>query len=279
MKHKILMAASLATLGLASLPAAAFHLPSFGFTEQPFTFDATAYGGGSFTATYIDFSYQAESDQFADSSFDETGMGFFGTFRDTLGGAPVAGTGLGSEYQLYGVFSGAGTIALAGGGIAGVFDTFTFNLYIDPGMDTTASTVTAGAAGGDQSKFATGTTGDDVLILTGTILVGGPGGSGGFHVFPGLTAGDFDVLMNVDYFLASVWGGDAFAGPTVLADLNGVNTTIIGAALPGTAATDTVITGSGNFSAQSIPVPGVLGLLGAGLLGLGWVNWRSRKTA
>jgi hypothetical protein len=275
MKHKILMAASLATLGLASLPATAFHLPSFSFTEQPFTFDATAYGGGSFTATFIDFSYQAESDQFADSSFDETGMGFFGTFRDTLGGPPEVGTGLGTAYQLYGVFSGAGTIALGGGGIVGTFDTFTFTMYIDPGMNTTASTVTAGGA--DESKFATGTTGDDVAILTATILVGGPGGSGGFHVFPGLAAGDFDVLMLVTSYDASVWGGLAFSGDTVLADLNGVNTSIVGAALPGTAATDTLINGSGNFSAQSIPVPGVLGLLGAGLLGLGWVNWRSRK--
>lgn len=277
MKLKTFLAAtSLAASGLASFTAAAGHIPGFAFSEEPFTFDATAYGGGSFSATYIDFSYQAEVDQFANSSFDETGVGFFGTFRETLGGAPVLGTGLGTAYQLYGVFSGAGTLAPNGaGGIDGTFNTFQLELYIDPNLDTTASAVTPG--GTDESRTASGT-GDDVLILTASIFMDG---SGGFHVFPGLTGGDFDVLMEVVDFNSTVWGGAAFAGETTLADLNGVNTTILGAALPGIPATDIVVIGSGNFSAESpaavVPVPGVLGLLGAGLLGLGWVNGRSRK--
>ena len=38
--------------------------------------------------------------------------------------------------------------------------------------------------------------------------------------------------------------------------------------------TDVVIRGSGNIAFRTVPVPGVLGLMGAGLLGLGLVNRR-----
>lgn len=263
-----------ASLSLISLPSQASHVTGFTFSEQPFTFDATAYGGTLFSTQFIDFSYEAEID-FSQGAFSETGMGFFGTFRNSLGGAPVANTGLGTSYQLYVLFSGTGGAGPNGaGGIDGTFSSFNVSIYIDPGLNTTSNTFTVGTGAGNESKTRTGVTSDDVLILTGTLA------TGGFHVFNGLAGGDFDVLLNVNSFEASVLGGTAFLGPVVQADINGVNTVITGlGAFPGDIV-DARIIGSGNTSLQStIPEPTSLALLGIGLLGLAMGTRRNKKTA
>jgi len=273
LKKTLVAAVVGSAVALSASPALAFHIPAFSFTAEPFTFNATAYGGGNFSAKYIDYSYNAEVDQtcaVGGCTFAESGVGFFGTFRTELGDPAVSGTGLGTDYRMYAIFTGAGPVALGGGGIIGAFTSFTVNVFIDPDQDTTATTFTVGAGGGNETKGVVDPGGDDVNILTGTLIVGG------FHVFPGLTAGDFDVMFQVTSFDSSVWGGTAFSGD-VVGDINGVNTLISGVAAPPTSFVDASITGSGNTSFA--PEPASLSLFALGLLGIGGFLRRRQQRA
>jgi len=279
-------------LGLTGLSANASHIAGLSlFDGQDFTFDGTTYGGGSaFTASAIDFSYVADIDQTnagpLSANFTETGVAFFSSFQQPLG-TPVsaATTGLNNGYRMYGVFTAAGTIVPGAGfplgGVDGEFSAFNLTIYIDPNED---SATIAPTAGGANNTTSVSNTGDDVAILSGVLSVGG------FHVFTGLANGDFDVLFDVTSYDASVWGGAAFGGDVngdgdfldageavTTGDINGVNTSIVGLGAPATVfgdKTDVVIRGSGNIAFRTVPVPGVLGLMGAGLLGLGLVNRR-----
>lgn len=262
------IAASVAMVGLAMGSATAFaaHIPGFSFTEESFTFNPQGFGKtqGEFTASFIDFSYEAEVDQ-TGGIFSETGVGFFGSFRNTLGGPPVANTGITTDYRMYLKFTGSGSVSSTAGGVDGLFETFEVSFWIDPNMDTEATDFAIGDLGGNETKDVTGNA-DDIEILTGTLVVGG------FHVFSGLAAGDFDVLFNVTWFDSNVWGGAAFSGAPVYGDLNGVNTVIEGISAPPESFTDGRIIGSGNASVASVPEPASLALLGLGLVGLAAVR-------
>lgn len=298
MNRKLALAAGMVTLGLTSFSANAAHIAGLSIFEgQEFTFDGSAYGTAStteITAVAIDFSYAADVDQVntgaASASFTETGVAFFSAFQYPTLGSPVSAlsSGLNAGYKLYGVFTATGDIGPGpgGSGIDGVFNTFNLTIYIDPDENTTGPFPPAPGSPNGTTTVG-GTTADDIEILSGTLSIGG------FHVFAGLANGDFDVLFDVTSYDPTVWGGAAFAGDlngdgdfldageaVTSGDLNGVNTSIVGlVGAPFATKDDIIIRGSGNLALRTVPVPGVLGLLGAGLLGLGWVNGRSRKNA
>ena len=278
--RKTLVAALIGTgAALTSAPAFATHIAGFGFSGQPFTFDGSAYCSGAlaatcteFTATSIDFSYQAEVDQ-TGFTFAETGFAAFSSFQITLGN-PVDGlvsglnTGGALGYRMYATFSGTGTTALNGVfpniGIDGTFNAFAVTIWIDDDANTTCSTA--------SGTTACSNTGDDDAILTGIL------NEGGFHVLSGLLGGDFDVLVDVTSFDSSIWGGAAFSGQQVQADMNGVNSVVTGVALPPQNFTNAHIEGSGNVSFQSVPEPGSLSLLALGLLGFGAMMRRQPRS-
>ncbi|WP_372725310.1 hypothetical protein, partial [Immundisolibacter sp.] len=250
MNCKIALAAGLMTLGLTSFSANASHIGGFTlFDGLKFTFDGSAYSNTvvlpsitEFEAEAIDFSYQADIDQTNTSpfsaSFVENGVAFFSAFQNPLGSpvdASTTGLGLGAlGYRMYAVFDGAGTVVPGAGGTAidGTFTSFNIKIYID--ADANSAIVGAGV-GAPNGTTSVSNTGDDVLILTGVLTIGG------FHVSTGLLGGDFDVLFDVVSYDPSVWGGAAFAGDLngdgdfddegefrTFGDVNGVNTGING---------------------------------------------------
>lgn len=271
--------AGAAVLALASNAALASHIPAFGFGAEGFTIDPTAVGEAACvncSATYINFSYRAEVDQVTTSpgsaAFDETGGGFFNGFLQDLGDGNVIGTGLDNGYRLYFLLSGAGTTSPSGGGsVNGVFNTFTYTMYVDKNMDTTLSpAVTNG--GVDESIGVAGGGADDVAVLTGNLVPG----FGGFHISGGLAAGDFDVVATATR-IGTFFGGAAFEGAGAVTDINGVNTLITGIPVfPFGNAIDIAINGSGNASFEAVPEPGTLTLFGLALAG---VAFSRRKKA
>jgi hypothetical protein len=235
------------------------------FTVNP---GAIGIAGPTVQVNYADFSYVALVNQTATNgtgTFNEQGAGFFSSYRFPTLADVVTNAGINTDYKLYAVFTGSGTVApTAGvpGGITASFTDFNLRLFVDPNQNSTITASPVGTVGGTVSV---GGTADDILVAQSAGLIAGEA-----HAFPGLANGDFNVQVR----LSPV--GGFLSGPFVLnvaiADFNGVNTSLQGFSLGSFSSGR--IDGSGNLSLTAIPEPSTLLLLGSGLATLGWFRRR-----
>ena len=275
----------------------------------PVTYTANPANGGATTSSFqtdkITGPYNAEIDQDAAGNFSESGLIQFGNF--SLNGTNIgAGTsGLGTDYNLYGLFTAAGTATATdlGGGLLSVvvkFTSFLAEIWTDPNRDT-AFSFNVGAAG-DQDGFTgqdaasqfgdaaasaahslTNTSEDQlVLQITGglkfprvaTLLVNTNNGgvlSGGFNIKSAFNT-DFGAPGEADDFFQFLPFN--FLNLNLLASGQTGQTTG-NFANPG-GFTDNTFTNA-SVDVTFIPEPTTVGLLGLGLLGLGAMGRRRRR--
>ncbi|WP_447983995.1 flocculation-associated PEP-CTERM protein PepA [Nitrospira sp. Nam74] len=243
-------------------------------SADTFTVNPGAIGASGPTVpsvNFADFSYVALVNQTATAgtgTFNEQGAGFFSSYRFPTLSDVVPNSGINTNYKLYAVFTGGGTVAPTPGipgGTTATFNNFNLRLFVDRDMNSTITASPVGTVGGTVSVANTA---DDVLVGQSTGLVAGEA-----HAFPGLANGDFKVLVNftpVGGFLS----GPFVAGLTI-GTFNGVNTSLTGFSMGNF--NSGRIDGSGNLSFSAIPEPASLLLVGSGLAALGWMRRRHQN--
>lgn len=284
--HRIITPiAAIVISALSSASVFAAHVPGISFSGDPFQVNPMTVGEAfpTFTAGALNFSYTAEMDQAAGtgtgasavSTFSQSGVANISAFLNHLGGDALAAgdTGLNlsststAGYRLFTVWNATGSSSgTSDGRINGVYSSFDLSFFVDKNNDSSINCASGTCMLADASP------GDDVLVLTGTLVVG----QGGFHVQPGIAAGDFDVKFHVTsnpfgFFTLSALPLDTQG------EISGVHSIMNGVSPPPTSFQNGTIAGSGNgvFDAVQLPEPGSLALIALALLAAGTCRRRN----
>jgi PEP-CTERM motif len=286
LRKNILVAATGAALvmGLASQASAA----------PVFTIDPNAIPGNVFAINPFnaDFVSGTTSELLTISSpTTMTGSGWAQFTSYSLGASLVSSlvSGLGKvDYGLYLTFSLADTLVSGSMGGANSVQNLTlldFVLKADPGLNTTFTNANATTS---TNATVGGTTADDIVLATGSLITGVAGfdSLGGayvnainsFAVCTGAGTADVGGTAIADAACANGTGSSYFSAPVPFYDLafSEFNNTSQGIIRNGNLISITNATGGVDFN--RVPEPATLGLLGLGLLGMG-ASLRKRKSA
>lgn len=247
---------------LATSPAQADVFPVF-------TINPGALGGslGAFTADQINGQYN-ETITFGAGTFSVSILWQAGQFvqdpSTSLSVALTAGeTGLGSNYNLYALFTGTGTFSTGSGGVA----SFSLNpggnlgVYLDNTLGAnTKSTFAAPATGASSYTVIPGAGVADVQLGSGSAI----NGSGNLSCSAGLNCGSFGQTTS---FLLTAAGSSFFALPIPFYELSFQNGQFNG--FTPTVGSTQGLNGSLNVTFGRVPEPTTLALVGIALVGLG----------
>jgi hypothetical protein len=270
MKAIVSKAVVACTVAAASLFGASASAAVFNpFTVQPATGPLTV---GQFTADKITGNYTEVATFNNDGTFNVSLYWTAGQFV-TNGGNDAVGplqSGLGVNYGLYAVYTASGVV-----GTSGSATTFTFlpgtgslSLYLDDNVNTVAN----GRPVDGSTPFSLNNTGDDILLASGDPLSGlgtldpnlSTCGSNGIN------CGSFGSTTS---FILTSAGSSFFVAPNPFYSLSFQSGQLNNFTPTGTQ----VINGSLDVVfGNEVPEPASLGLLGLGLLGLGFARRRKQ---
>jgi len=244
-------------------------------TFNPFTVDPTGPSvNAPFTADKITGNYTEVATFNTDGTFNVSLYWSAGQFVTNGGNTALQSnqTGLGFDYGLYAVYTASGTVGTAANGAT----TFTFlpgsgslSMYLDDNVNTVAN----GNPTNGSTAFSLNNTSDDILLATGNPMSGlgtldpslSTCGSNGIN------CGSFGSSTTFDLTGA---GSAFFVAPNPFYAMSFQSGQLNNFTPTGTQ----IINGSLDvvFS-NEVPEPASLGLLGLGLLGLGFARSRKQK--